>query len=80
MKLRKALFFRAAVIKTAFAGLVGLLLPGMSAAALAVTVSASPTTCINDASIGTQPWSTLTGPFAGDNVLAPVSVFNCELS
>ena len=39
-----------------------------------LTATASPTACVNDASIGTRPWGTLTGPLASDNLYATASV------
>jgi len=43
-----------------------------------VTVTASPTACLNVAGIGTKPWGTLTGPLASDNAYATASVTDNE--
>ena len=39
-----------------------------------LTATASPTLCVNDAGIGTQSWSTLTGPVASDDSHATATV------
>lgn len=39
-----------------------------------ISVTASPSACINVADIGTRSWSTLTGPFASDDAYATASV------
>jgi len=39
---------------------------------------ASPTVCVDDASIGTKAWSTLTGPVSSDNAYATASVSDGE--
>ncbi|MFY9328020.1 MAG: DUF6701 domain-containing protein, partial [Georgfuchsia sp.] len=45
-----------------------------------VSVTASPTACVNDASIGTQAWGTLTGPLASDDSWATATVINSEIT
>ena len=74
VSLRNALSYRAPVVKAGLGGLLGLLLLGMHAAALAVTVSAGPTTCANVAGIGTQTWTNPTRGTAQDGSYATASV------
>lgn len=45
-----------------------------------MTVTASPTACVNDASIGTQAWTGLTGPFASDDIWASASGINSQIT
>ena len=45
-----------------------------------VLVTASPAACSNVASIGTQPWSTLNGPLASDNVYATATLDDNQTS
>lgn len=44
------------------------------------TVTASPTLCVNDTTIGSRAWSTLNGPFASDDVWATASGTNSQIT
>ncbi|MBI1175563.1 MAG: hypothetical protein GC139_09915 [Sideroxydans sp.] len=57
-----------------------LLLGVLAAPAMALTIVASPTSCVNDASIGTQAWANPGNAISSNNVYATSSGTNSQIS